>query len=207
MPQTPSDWAPLQPILQHILLAHESGISEYELFQCLQSPPYELFSKNALQQPLSLFQSHFIVFNALYQLQGTWLRDRTGILQINCSSIRGYPWDAGQNAIIQQDKLRSYYLDWSNLDNTDQTQVEALLESFWTALSGLPTQVDDNFMSEQQALTTLQITPPYSTKQLKQQYRKMLHIHHPDKGGNNAETLQLHNAYKRLKTQHQHFST
>lgn len=201
MPQTPSDWAPLQPILQHILLAHESGISEYELFQCLQSPPYELFSKNALQQPLSLFQSHFIVFNALYQLQGIWLRDRTGILQINCSCIRRDPWKAGQNGIANQDKLRAYYLDWTNLNATDESQVEALLDSFWAGFSGLPNHTPDHTMPLQQALDILNLNMPFSLQQLKQQYRKMLHQHHPDKGGNSSHTVALHDAYERLKTE------
>ncbi|MEP1444514.1 MAG: DNA-J related domain-containing protein [Paraglaciecola sp.] len=199
MPYTPSDWAPLQPILQNILLAHETGISEYELFQYLQSPPYELFSKNALQQPLSLFQSHFIVFNALYQLQGTWLREKTGILQISCSCIRRDPWEAGQNGLINQDKLRAYYLDWTNLSATDESQVEALLDSFWAAFSGLPNQTTVNAMTWQQALDILNLKMPFSLLQLKQQYRKMLHQHHPDKGGDNSLTVLLHNAYERLK--------
>jgi DnaJ-domain-containing protein 1 len=102
--------------------------------------------------------------------------------------------------VSTQDKLRAYYLDWTNLSDTDQLQVEALLDSFWMAFSGMPSQVQDNNMSLQQALDLLDLTAPYSSQQLKQQYRKMLHIHHPDKGGNNGQTVQLHNAYERLKT-------
>lgn len=200
MPHTPSDWAPLQPILHDILLSHSDGLSEYELFNQLKSPPYELFTAESLRDPLSLFQSHFILFNALYQLQDAWLLDQTGLLQIHCSCIRRNPWEAGQNAVIMQDKLRAYYLDWTNLSDTDQSQVEAMLDSFWSAFSGAPSQTQHTNMPLQQALDLLELTTPYSSQLLKQQYRKMLHKYHPDKGGNNGQTVQLHNAYERLKT-------
>jgi len=199
MPHTPSGWAPLQPILQEILLNHNNGLSEYELFDQLKSPPYALFTTEALRDPLSLFQSHFILFNALYQLQDRWLRNKTGLLQIHCSCIRHNPWQAGQNGMIEQDKLRAYYLDWSNLSDTDQSQVEALLDSFWVAFSGAPNKVKENNMPLQQALNLLDLTTPYTPQQLKLQYRKMLHQYHPDKGGDNGHTTQLHDAYQRLK--------
>jgi DnaJ-domain-containing protein 1 len=201
MPHTPRGWAPLQPILHDILQTHINGLSEYELFNHLKSPPYELFTTEALRDPLSLFQSHFIVFNALYQLRDTWLRDKTGLLEIHCSCIRKTPWEAGEVGLIAHDNLRAYYLDWTHLSDTDQSQVEVLLDSFWLAFSGMPSQVQDNNMSVQKALDLLNVTTPYSSQQLKQQYRKMLHKHHPDKGGNNGQTVKLHSAYERLKTQ------
>jgi predicted XRE-type DNA-binding protein len=195
----PHQWAPLQAVLHDILLKHSDGISEFELFNLLKSPPYELFTSDALSDPLSLFQSHFILFNALYQLQGTWLKDKTGLLQIHCSCIRHDPWQAGQSGLISQDKLRAYYLDWTNLSDTDQSQVEALLDNFWSAFSGMPSNMKDNNMSQQQALELLELTQPYSAQQLKQQYRKMLHQYHPDKGGNNEQSQQLQAAYQCLK--------
>jgi hypothetical protein len=202
MPKSPNEWAPLQLILQDILLIRGNGLSEFELFNILKSPPYEVFANEALSDPLSLFQSHFILFNALYALRDTWIGNKTGLLEIHYSCIRRNPWKAGQSGIITQDKLRAYYLDWTNLSDTDQAQVEALLDSFWSAFSGMPNpnQNQENNMSQQQALTLLNLTTPFSLHQLKQQYRKMLHKHHPDKGGNNSQTVQLHNAYERLKT-------
>lgn len=200
MLHTPSGWAPLQAILHDILLNHNHGLSEFELFNLLKSPPYELFPSDALRDPLSLFQSHFIVFNALYQLRNTWLGNKTALIQIHCSCIRHDPWEVGHQGVIKQDKLREYYLDWTNLSDTDQSQVETLLDNFWSAFSGMPSQVQVNNMPLQQALELLNLSSPYSPQQLKQQYRKMLHKHHPDKGGNNGQTVQLHNAYERLKT-------
>lgn len=201
MSHTPNGWAPLQPILHDILLNHNDGMTEFELFDLLKSPPYELFTAEALRNPLTLFQSHFILFNALYQLQGTWLTNKIGMLQIHCTNIRRTSWDPGQNGVITQDKLRAYYLDWTNLSNTDQSEVEALLDNFWSAFSGMPNQVNNNDMPQQKALDLLNLTSPFSALQLKQQYRKMLHLHHPDKGGDNGQTVELHNAYQRLKTE------
>lgn len=199
MLHSPHDWAPLQPILHDILLSQSDGISEFELFSILKSPPYELFSAEALRDPLLLFQSHFIVFNALYQLKNTWLQNKTGLLQIHCTSIKREPWQAGQEGLITQDKLGAYYLDWENLSGTDQPQVEAMLDNFWAAFAGIPSQSQNNNMPLQQALDLLNLPSPYSSQQLKQQYRQMLHIHHPDKGGDHEITVQLHNAYERLK--------
>lgn len=199
MPHIPSGWAPLQPILQDIIQRHHEGISEHDLFTYLKSPPYELFSDDALRSPLSLFQSHFILFNALYQLQNTWLKDKTGLLQIDCSCIRQQPWQAGQEAIVVEDKLRSYYLDWANFESTDQRQAEAMLDSFWAAFSGLSKPISANYMEESHALALLELTAPYSLPQVKTQYRKMLHQCHPDKGGNHKQTIDLHHAYQQLK--------
>lgn len=199
MPHTPSDWAPLQFILQDILLSRNEELSEFELFTILKSPPYKIFPRDALSDSLSLFQNHFILFNALYHLRDSWLKNRTGLLDIHCSCIRHRPWQAGQYAVIKEDKLRAYYLDWENLSSSDQVQVEALLNSFWSAFSGIPNHCQDNDLSEQHALDLLNLVSPFSARQLKQQYRKMLHKHHPDKGGNNNLTLQLHKAYERLK--------
>lgn len=199
MPHNPNDWAPLQGILQNILLTQNDGLSEYQLFNILKSPDYKLFTAEALSDPLSLFQSHFILFNALYQLQDKWLSNKTGLLQIHCSCICHSPWQPGKNGINSQDKLRAYYLDWSNLNDTDQSQVEALLDSFWLGLSGLPNQLHNNQMSQDKALEILSLTAPFSAQQLKQQYRKMLHKHHPDKGGEHSQTVNIHKAYERLK--------
>jgi hypothetical protein len=201
MPHSLYGWAPLQPILHDILLANSDGLSEYELFQQLKSPPYKLFAAEALQDPLSLFQSHFILFNALYQLRDTWIQNETGLLQIHCSRIYRTPWEVGKPGVIKEDKLRTYYLDATNLSDTDLLQVEALLDTFWSAFSGMPNKTQNNAMPLQQAQDLLDLTSPYSAKQLKLQYRKMLHLHHPDKGGNNSHTVQLHNAYERLKTE------
>jgi hypothetical protein len=200
MSHSSSDWAPLQPILNSIIQSHDKGLSEFELFDQLKSPPYELFAADALSNPLSLFQSHFILFNALYQLQDSWLSNKSGLLEIHYSCIRKSPWKPGQAGLVNQDKLRIYYLDWSNLNNTDQAQVENMLDNFWQAFSGFHDQDDFNHMPQQQALDILNLTKPYSTQQLKQQYRKMLHKLHPDKGGNNSQTVELHHAYQQLKT-------
>lgn len=199
MQHTPSDWAPLQAILQHLLLSHSDGLSEFQIFQILKAPPYELFSQDALQNPLSMFQSHFILFNALYQLADTWLETEVGLLEIHCTCIRKLPWHAGQHGITEEDKLRAYYLDWQNLKDTDQAQVEGLLNSFWDAFSGKPFTTNNSQMTKQQALDLLNISPPFSGQQLKQQYRKMLHQYHPDKGGEHNKTITLHSAYQYLK--------
>jgi hypothetical protein len=120
-------------------------------------------------------------------------------MQIHCSSIYRSPWQVGKIGVVKEDKLRTYYLDWKNLSDTNGSAVEALLDGFWSAFSGIPSKTQDNQMPLQQALDLLNLTSPFTAKQLKMQYRKMLHQYHPDKGGNNSHTVQLHNAYQQLK--------
>ncbi|MFT2090172.1 DNA-J related domain-containing protein [Paraglaciecola sp. 2405UD69-4] len=199
MQDSSEGWASLQPILQHILLTYSDGLSEFELFQKLKSPPYEMFSADALSDPLLLFQNHFILFNALYQLNDTWLETEIGSLEVHCTCIRKLPWSANKSALCKEDKLRDYYLNWDNFNSTDQTQVEALIDSFWKRYSRQNETLTFTNMSSQQALSVLELTSPYSSEKLKSQYRKMLHKYHPDKGGDHNKTITLHKAYQYLK--------
>lgn len=198
MHKTPSDWLPLQDILRNILLEHPEGVSEYELLSILQKAPYEIFNKEALQQPLVLFQTHFIVFNALYHIRDYWLTEQVGILKIDCLSICLNPWEAGETGLQTQDKLRLYYLNWQHLNDTNQQDVESLLSNFLQGLSGV-CRDSANKMPDQQALDILALSTLGTQQELKKQYRRMLHKHHPDKGGDNGHTRLLHQAYESLK--------
>ncbi|MDU0355258.1 DNA-J related domain-containing protein [Paraglaciecola aquimarina] len=197
MQKTPADWLPLQDILQNILLNCPVGLSEYDLLKLLQSAPYSVFTTQNLQQPLILFQTHFIIFNALYQVRDLWIAEQVGILHISCMSIRVEPWQPGKAGLQIQDKLREYYLNWQHLAETDQQAVKKLLDSFWQGMTS-PVNRGDLTMPKEQALRVLELAEVGSGKELKKQYRKMLHKHHPDKGGCNKQTRLLHQAYESL---------
>lgn len=198
MKNTPADWLPLQDILRTILLNHSDGLSEYELLKLLQSEPYSLFVKQNLAQPLVLFQTHFILFNALYHVRDYCLAEEVGMLHIDCLCIRLTPWQPGQTGLQALNKLRAYYLDWQHIEDTNQEEVETLLGNFWQGMSGLTKTTND--MSEPEALKLLNLDKLGTQQELKKQYRKMLHLHHPDKGGDTTHTRLLHQAYGCLKT-------
>ncbi|WP_158969278.1 DNA-J related domain-containing protein [Paraglaciecola sp. L3A3] len=197
MQPTPTEWLPLQNILRDIVVNASDGLTEYELLKQLQSPAYRVFQQQDLQDPLVLFQTHFIIFNALYHLKQTYLQEQLGILEISCLSIRLTPWQPGQAGLQQQDKLAEYYLNWQHLAETDQQAVEKLLDSFWQGLSGNSTKSTAT-MSTDEALKVLELTELSCPQIIKKQYRKMLHKHHPDKGGSTSHTRLLHQAYESL---------
>ncbi|WP_334064922.1 DNA-J related domain-containing protein [Alteromonas genovensis] len=154
----------LVDILSTMVSMFEEGVSEYTLISMLKKPPYTVFDEEALRDPLMLFKTHFILFNALYQLRSIWLKDGVGKLDIYTLNIRldlfaGADVDAGSAALKQElapeptlasedesattehahkvgshDALASYYLDWNNFEQTDQESVEALLTSFWSTM-------------------------------------------------------------------------
>ena len=63
------------------------GISEFDLIALLKRPPYSLFDEDALRDPLMLFQTHFLVFHALYKLQIKWRESGEGRLDIHTTKI------------------------------------------------------------------------------------------------------------------------
>ncbi|WP_235207715.1 MULTISPECIES: DNA-J related domain-containing protein [unclassified Alteromonas] len=148
----------LVDILSTMESMFEEGVSEYALISMLKKPPYAVFDEEALRDPLVLFKTHFILFNALYQLRSIWLKNGVGKLDIHTLNIR-LDSDAGVAAPKQElapeptlasedesattinahkvgphDALASYYLDWNNFEQTDEESVEALLASFWTTM-------------------------------------------------------------------------
>lgn len=152
----------LVDILSTMVSMFEEGVSEYALISMLKKPPYAVFDEEALRDPLVLFKTHFILFNALYQLRSIWLKNGVGKLDIHTLNIRldsDADVDVGAAAPKQElapeptlasedesattinahkvgphDALASYYLDWNNFEQTDEESVEALLASFWTTM-------------------------------------------------------------------------
>ena len=125
------------------------GISEFDLIALLKRPPYSLFDEDALRDPLMLFQTHFLVFNALYKLQIKWRESGEGRLDIHTTKILLRDDIQPQNIPLQNkdatqaqthlaglDPLASYYLNLDNLKGTSEADVAALLDDFWRQMAG-----------------------------------------------------------------------
>ena len=181
-----------------ILLRHEDGLSEFDLLKRLQQEPYQLFDPTELQHNLALFQCHFVLFNALYQLRGQWLSECKGMLDIHSLQIVLKPYHPGTDTVAQEDKLQEYYLDWNQFHHTDEQAVEALLDSFWLRMGGLKSKPMPSEQELKQAYSLLEIHPNEIVNRfiLKRQYRRLQHRHHPDKGGDGEQSKQLERAYQ-----------
>tara|TARA_R110000764_G_scaffold9539_2_gene30523 strand:- start:1643 stop:2221 length:579 start_codon:yes stop_codon:yes gene_type:complete len=183
------------PILV-ILKNHPNGMSEFDILKALKERLPE-FSQLAEDNNLLLFRQHFLIMNALYQLQSSlWQEDN---LTLHISAMRIHLVSATQikrsDSTILSDsvdaKLAAYYLDWEEYEKTGIDEVSHLLNSFYKgiSLSG----------DRESALKTLQIQSTNPTKTvIKQQYRKLAQQHHPDRGGDQDLFIDLRQAYEYL---------
>lgn len=186
-------------------------VSEYELIKRLQLPPYDLFGKDSLFELLELFQTHFIIYNALYSLDELGLKLNEYRIFISPLVIKKIPIKSSTNqtnevstlAIIDDcqtnsTSLRNYYLNWKNFEFTETNDVEELIDGFWTMFNELTVPQS---MTTKEALRVLGIDTPRTLKELKQAYRRTTFNSHPDKGGNSTDFISSMQAYKTLKSQ------
>lgn len=172
--------------LLEVLRHHPAGLSEYELIQALDDYGQPGFDTSSLRENLTLFQTHFFLFHSLYRLRDKLWENREGRLEINALCIQLLPVSDETGAqISEHDPLRDYYLNLENLENTDSDDVTRLLTQFWAG-----------FVSNDQrreALEELELQDPVDWSTIKEQHRRLVMEHHPDRGGD-VERLQAINA-------------
>ena len=88
-------------------------------------------------------------------------------------------------------KLKQYYLDWQHYSNTSQQDVQDLLTGFWQKYYAVDKKLA--------ALNVLQLESIASFSEVKQSYRRLAALHHPDKGGRQDDFIQIREAYEVLK--------
>lgn len=185
----------------------EEGMTEYALISQLKSPPYQLFNDNALRDPLALFNTHFILFHALYLLRNLWRDALVGELDIHTTRIVLLPLkssaqsngESNATTLAKSDSLADYYLNWQNLTSTGEADVEALLNSFWQRMTGTDPVFDSKESIEQcHTLLNLDESVSITLAILKRHYRKQLATVHPDKGGSHEAAQNVISAYQTL---------
>lgn len=199
-------------------LLEEKTPSEFELIKALQSPPYELFNEHIFENDLSLFQTHFIVYNALFRLRDIGLEHKIFDLDILATKIskldiskhktqnltNAINTDLTSSNAPETKKLREYYLNWDNFHSTNEDDVNDLLTSFWDKMSNRFSHsynnhgqiIDEDQIDE--ALYTLGLTSLSDQTNLKKHYKKLCVIHHPDKGGEPKDFQRILLAYQLL---------
>lgn len=180
----------LEQWVRELLLEQPNGWTEHRLIRTLMEPPYQLFQADCLRNSHSLFQVHFILFHVLYRLADAFRAERRGNLRISALDIRLLPYDTGTPGLAAPDPLRAYYLDWGQFENTTAEDVEALLNSFWRGIN--PVQLTDGERAE--ALKTLELDETADQVLIKQQYRRLVMRHHPDRGGDPEKLKRINEA-------------
>lgn len=193
MPQIPLQLpAELTETVKRILQQHRNEITEFELIRILQKDLLELFPENCFSDSLVMFRCHFLLMHCLYKIQNEYLEQGKVYLDIGQLSI-------SQKSIQETDRLQltshnslaDYYLDFSNLHNTDREAVDDMLNAFWNRYLA-----QDDIA---QALETLQLDNEAGKAEIKNRYRQLSQQHHPDKGGDPQTFHSISEAYETLK--------
>lgn len=186
------DSNPLVVPILHCLQRQQQALSEHDLITALKPQLDELVAPSTEPQ-LALFRTHFLVMNALYQLQRDLFDDGLVLsispLQIQLQPAQGtgqtLPEDSGSAALAE------YYLDWSNLRDTDAGDVERLLGEFW-----------QRYLAHDQhheALSVLGLSAGADWSQIQASYRRLSSRLHPDRGGDSQAFIRVREAYEILR--------
>jgi hypothetical protein len=185
--------AELAEQLLALLQAADAGLSEYQLIVQLKQQQSPHLANLADDEQLALFQTHFLIFNALYRLREQLWQQQSAHLQIGPLCCQLLPYQAGSSELAEHDPLRDYYLNLQHLQDTDAQAVEQLLERFWQRLhSG----------DEQRAaleLFELSSPPALDLPRIKQRYRQLVSQHHPDRGGSTTRLQSINQAFEILQ--------
>lgn len=184
---------PLIPDILALLSQQTDGITEYQIIKSLDK--HVGFENMDDDYQLAIFQKHFMVMNALYQLQQQLLQEEKIFLEISPLKIQLITTStlSGNKKLIatREEKLSEYYLDWSNLKDTRKEDVEKLLENFW--------KIYINADQRLSALAVLKLEEGVCADTIGLRYRELAAIHHPDKGGNASDFIRIRQAYETLK--------
>lgn len=184
-------------------ILEQGSLSEFELIKRLQQQPYNLFKSNVFNDELSLFQTHFVIHNALYRLRDLGLASGSYDIDTLTTQFKLLAINSNDSTELTEQrrpeviKLREYYLDWDNFSKTDKDDVQDLLASFWRSYANFDLQQNRQVL--QQALVDMGFEKLPSRQELKLKYKQLSNSYHPDKGGSAKEFNSLQHAYQTIK--------
>ncbi|MCP4596741.1 DNA-J related domain-containing protein [Neptuniibacter sp.] len=172
------------------------GFKEYDLIQHLVTCN-PLIGSIAEDGNLELFKKHFLTMNGLYRLQEKYWKEQGRFLNITSVWIQLEP-PSERNSISNEltdnssnQKLKEYYLEWDNYYQATEETVEELLTAFWQHFHKLD--------QRDSALAMLDLSCDATSSEIKQRYKELAALHHPDKGGDVELFIQVRAAYENLK--------
>ena len=182
----------IAPILK-ILHQSEVTLSEYDLMQQLEQSG-DLWVMPVENYQLSLFKKHFMVMNALYNLQLELATDSVYLeisaLSIGLQTMTALSAETGMIDVVDL-KLREYYLDWCHYDATGAAEVQQLFAAFWQRYAAVDQRAG--------ALRLLGLPDHADWPMIRDGYRRLAQHHHPDKGGNEKQFIEVREAYEILR--------
>ena len=160
---------------------------------------------DVLRSDLSMFRTHFLVFNGLYRLRKQGHDKRAFHLEISALNIQLMPYESSNSqspnesdvhSVRSTDPLYFFYTDLQQLNQTTTHDVRRLLDLFWQRYIA-PEQISDQ--QKLAALSELELSDPVDFNTIKQQYRRLAMRHHPDRGGDQEKLVSINQAMQCLE--------
>ncbi|SEI66744.1 DnaJ domain-containing protein [Allopseudospirillum japonicum] len=183
--------------LVEVLSQYPEGINEHTLLKVLHERGVVELKENTFSDSVELFRTHFLLYNALYQLRDELWRHARGHLEISATRVCLSPYQIASAALDEYDPMRDYYLDMQVLEQTTREDIDAALNSFWKRF-----HEENVFASgglQAQALATLGLSTGTPAQEIKKQYRRLAMRHHPDRGGDPGKLQEINEAMAILK--------
>lgn len=183
--------------LIEVLRSFPEGVNEHTLLKALDEKGTVTLEPDTFSDSVKLFRTHFLLYNALYQLRDDLWRTGKGHLEITAVRLRLQSYHPGHPALQQHDPMRDYYLDLDMLEKTTQQDIETALNNFWKRLH------EDTIFSggglKAKALQTLGLQDGVTAQEIKQSYRRLAMRHHPDRGGDPEKLQRINEAMDVLR--------
>lgn len=172
--------------------------------------------------PLVLYRNHFLLFHLLYQMQDEYYRqgqylhihfmrifltpypdsgrcryydeNLSGFCFAPCvpeTNYCGFHRERIRDTAIAQLSDRFFYLDTDNYDKLNEETASAFLSGAWELLTHWDTY--------RKSLKVMDLPENPDIRMVKQKFRHLAKLHHPDKGAQNAkEFKRINNAYRMI---------
>lgn len=213
---------PLLSLVKTIVCQSTASHSEYDILKKLTA--LGVFAQLHGDASSVLFQKHFLLMNALYQLRDTCIEQGIGVIYISVLRIQyvprktqesttkllnsiGLPNNTESYCGVQvsldvddkgvNEKLRAYYLDMNNLASSAK-DINTMLTDFWREFAKWQSQVSNDLL--QKSFQELGIEPSASFAQVQKTYRTLVAKHHPDRGGDAKKFIAVRHAYEAICT-------
>ena len=184
--------------IQLVLEAHPQGLNEHALIKALGETGVIEVTPSTFSDTMTLFRTHFLVYNALYELKDELIKKAHWIMEISAVNIQLHPYEFGHDLLEEKDPMRDYYLDLTALQETTEEELDDMLRNFWKKIDIEEEKQVKRGLS-QRALECLELSEPITFAEIKQRYRKLAMQHHPDRGGDPIKIQEINEAMAILK--------
>lgn len=121
---------PVLPQVLAVLRDHPEGISEYGLMKTLDRQ--RLFAEQNFAGPglLPLYRKHFLIMNALYDLQDILWQEEHRVLEISPLHIELHERQTAEIPAQEPEwypQLAQYYLDWDEYRDTTVEDIDRMM--------------------------------------------------------------------------------